>query len=379
MDSVFLVIGCFGFLGMMGFGSLLMWPILLMARSRDQSTLVSLGPLSGDSIGELSRIEILIPVHNEEDHLTETLRSIEAAVDEIQSSGSKIQVRVRIGLDASTDGSLPIAMNSSCEIQEFQFKSKWRTLIALLQESQCDWVILADAGVTWPKKFLIHSIPFLEREDLVGVAPAYRMAQTPGLQSIHWFIERCLKNWESKFLGGPVSVHGATVFYRFDALKRVIEALNEKVGPVAWSVDDVVVPLVLRSLHPSYRIEYWEGSSPQDRLIDEGTRKDSNSPLRRKRMVLGNLQWIRLILPWVMGMNPIVAVIASRRVFRLFWGYWILVMIVGLAFFPGTYGISLVVLCGLFLNRELYESWVCSLMIPIYLAISEDRKTIRWG
>ena len=250
MDWVLLVIGGFGFLGMMGLGSILA-PVF-MALGRNTGMPLGHAP----TVQEVSRIEILVPVHNVEWHLSQTLSSIGDAVRVLQAGHPGVQVLIRVGLDACTDASSQIANAHGCEVQSYHFKSKWRVLIALVAQSRGDWVLWVDAGVYWPRQFLANAWALLGRSNVVGVAPAYWVARPGRLTEWIWAVERRMKRWESLDLGGPVSVHGATVFYRLSALREVIRHLDQ-VGEgegTSWVVEDVVIPLVMRTLYPGHQI-----------------------------------------------------------------------------------------------------------------------------
>src|SRR5690606_4977482 len=58
---------------------------------------------------------------------------------------------------------------------------------------------------------------------------------------------------------------------------------------------------------------------------------------RRNRLMSGNIEWIRLVLPRVFKRNLLVGLIALRRVFRVFWGYWVSLLVIGCAFTLARY------------------------------------------
>jgi hypothetical protein len=171
-----------------------------------------------------------------------------------------------------------------------------------------------------------------------------------------------------------VTVHGASVIYRKKNLVQAFQGLQGRV----WLNDDVVVPLSLRLADPAGVIEYLRGNGREGWVRDLGLRAEVDVEFRRRRrMVVGNLQWIRgLLLPRLLE-NPMVTLIASRRVFRLLWAYWVLLVGLGLiasweaASLPHAYlALPLVFFAVQFVRsnwlRRLSMAFVTGLGIPRY-------------
>jgi hypothetical protein len=132
-----------------------------------------------------------------------------------------------------------------------------------------------------------------------------------------------MKSLENKS-GGPVALHGATVCYRREEFLAALSAL----WPQTWLNDDVVIPLAMRTLFPERTIRYLPTLK-----VEEISRKKSASSSaefrRRRRMVVGNVQWVRFLWPAAWSAAPKSAVLATRRMFRLLWGYWLLATAAG--------------------------------------------------
>jgi cellulose synthase/poly-beta-1,6-N-acetylglucosamine synthase-like glycosyltransferase len=349
---------------------------------------------SGKKIGSMhglsvSRIDILLPVHNEEALIEASLESFRAAILELNSLYPQIQVGILIGLDACTDQTMQIAKNLNVPCVEVAFKNKWKNLVSLVRHRtesqganmQGDWVILADAGVIWPKRFLLNMIPSLMDSQVMGIAPAYYRKNSGILEQLHWIIERYFKRLESTFAGGPISVHGATVLYRRSELEKALLRLKAKV----WAADDVVVPLVMRAIYPNRRIVYVESPCESDRIIDQGVLVDHRSLTRSRRMVLGNLQWIKHVLPFVIRADCAVGLLAMRRVFRMLWLYWLLSLGVGVVWLglqkSPAVGIGIVFLylfLGLVMKKSLGPI-LSSLLVPFYFCSNSEEKNILWS
>jgi hypothetical protein len=48
-------------------------------------------------------------------------------------------------------------------------------------------------------------------------------------------------------------------------------------------------------------------------------------------MLAGNVQWARVLLPACLRRNPVAAIVALRRLFRVFWAWWAVFLAAGLA------------------------------------------------
>ena len=204
----------------------------------------------------------------------------------------------------------------------------------------------------------------------MAIAPSYRPLKAGWLHQILWRLETALKRMEAH-CGGPISLHGATVAYQTPLLQNALVSL----GDTLWVNDDVVIPLTLRALYPKGVILYPVGevrdAGMEPRRLDFG---------RRKRLLLGNLQWVRTLLPSYWRRNPVAGVVAGRRLFRVLWAYWIALIVFGLVLafhfvvLPGaaTVGV-LMVASGSF--RQLSGAALISLLAP-FLIIQANRQPL---
>jgi len=272
-----------------------------------------------DSVRELS---VLIPAHNEEEVIETTLLSISNAVAHAQAAFPKLNVRVVVGADRCSDGTVAKAKQWQCDVIELNQTDggKWATLSRLVAECKSsDWIVLADAGVVWSSNFLSRTLRYCEHAEAIAVAPTYKNAEGGTLEGLIWSIERHFKSLES-YAGGPVSVHGATVLYRSAELQDAFSQLS----PTNWLNDDVVLPLYLRLKNPSKKIIYL----PDIAVHDSPHRLTNTQELefvRRRRIAMGNLQWIRMLANMIdrKNFNFTILLLSLRRVFRLFWAYWV--------------------------------------------------------
>jgi glycosyltransferase involved in cell wall biosynthesis len=314
-----------------------------------------------------SRIDILIPAHNESDTLGLTLASIESSIRHLYDHLLPDQAPtclIRVGADSCSDRTADVARQySHVQVSEFpDNKSKWLTLKKLCMESSGDWFILVDAGTIWPDSLLLTLIDRMrENPDALALCPAYKPLQASWLYGFIWQIEALLKRAEV-LCGGPISVHGATVCYKAAPLKKAFEEL----GNTLWLNDDVAIPLVLRALYPDGLILY-----PVGEVLDDGLRKDPPGFKRRARILIGNLQWAGSLLPYCFRRNPVAGTIALRRLFRVLWAYWALFPILALSI-ALPHGLAILICLSLSLVlfrscREVAAAAMVSLWTPIRL------------
>jgi len=189
---------------------------------------------------------------------------------------------------------------------------------------ESDWFIFADAGVCWPKNFLLEIIPYFRVRSVMAVAPTYYNPNGSALEKCVWWFECHLKEWENTS-GGPISVHGATICYRREELLATLSALNNH----EWLNDDVVLPLKMRDLFSDRKICYLPNLAVYElpRIVRQAEFG------RRRRMVFGNIEWIKKLWIPICRTNPAIALLAMRRIFRLFWAYWVLLSVAAVFLF----------------------------------------------
>jgi len=327
-------------------------------------------PISGPQ-----HLSILIPVHNEEKILGKSLKSISSAIDSAQEKFPSVDFEIILGADNCTDRSTSIARNWKLKLIEFtEAQGKWKTLTQLLSLCpQSNWVILADAGVLWDKNFLIKILASCQSNNVMAMTPAYRSQGGGMLEMLLWQIEGHFKKLESR-AGGAISLHGATVIYRRKELMQALSILTS----ANWRNDDIVLPLCMRMLNPDKKVLYLNNII----VRDAGTLNDRRGSefRRRKRMVIGNIEWIQKLLPLALRSNFTVFILCLRRVFRLFWAYWLLffstsaLLICLNSLSSQTLKIQLLSMAGLLMtllmllasNKVLFNSALTSFLSPLY-------------
>jgi glycosyltransferase involved in cell wall biosynthesis len=271
-----------------------------------------------------SSIEIIIPAHNEANIIGSTLESVLRSIRYFEGHSLHLSdIKVHVGADSCVDETARIARRfQNVQVTEFPKNGgKWLTLKALCENSSADWIILVDSGSLWFENFLSIVIPQMGKNPrTMAISPAYHPMTAGWLHHWVWRIEYFLKRVEG-LCGGPVSVHGATVCYKTSCLKRTLAILGDR----NWLNDDVVIPLGMRALFPDGVIVY-----PAAEVHDAGVRNDISDFARRKRMLAGNLQWLRALWPSCFRMNPVAGMVAMRRFFRLLWAYWFALTALGI-------------------------------------------------
>lgn len=323
-------------------------------------------------------IAILIPAHNEEATLPSTLKSITEAINTV-SEVSSCRFRILVGADGCTDETETTASRMGAEVLPIRTQiGKWATISTLVERCrESHWTVLADCGVAWPRDFLVKLLPLLNKEDVIGVAPTYRNDTSGIVERLVWGTERAIKKIESK-CGGPVSVHGATVCYRTKELSRTLRFLSDR----KWLNDDIVIPLCLRAFYPTKKLEY-----AANLVVNESApthRPTSREFIRRRRLVHGNIEWIRHLWGTIWRHNFVVAILAGRRVFRLLWGYWAASSALTLALHADVFDLPaphlwcLTIACSALFScvkqlRTLLESGLASILTPYYFVAATLR------
>ena len=292
---------------------------------------------------------------------------------------------IHVGADGCRDQTAAVARSLGATVHEFKQQGKWKTLRTLVQScAEADWVFLSDAGIEWPLDFLSKCLPYFHQSDLMGLAPTYDVTDDGVLERIHWIVERHFKSIEEN-AGGPVSIHGPTVAYRRVELADAFESL----GPTNWINDDIVLPITMRSRNPECRIHYATDISTIDRFHAAPV-KPVLEFRRRKRIVMGNIQWVRQVIAG--SRDTVVSLLACRRIFRLFWAYWGLALALGVAFLLLPAGVTLgavgiTMLSALFIRLrrtasgeqggldKVLDAAAASLMAPYYLIASNPERT----
>lgn len=323
-------------------------------------------------------IAILIPAHNEEATLPITLKSITEAISAVGTI-SPCRFRILVGADGCTDKTETTALGMGAEVLVMPSQiGKWGTISALVEKyRESHWTVLADCGVEWPRDFLVKLLPLLSREDVIGVAPTYRNDASGLVERVVWGTERAIKMIESK-CGGPVSVHGATVCYRTKELSLALRSLSDR----HWLNDDIVIPLCLRALYPTKKLEYAANLIVNDN--SSTYRPASREFIRRRRLVHGNIEWIRHLWGTIWKQNFVVGILASRRVFRLLWGYWAASSALTLALHADIFALpapqlwGFTIACGALVScvkqlRTLLDSGLASILTPYYFVAATLR------
>ena len=132
-----------------------------------------------------------------------------------------------------------------------------------------------------------------------------------------------------------------------------------------WLNDDVAIPTAIHFSLDGHVVYLEKGIS------DIGHLKAANEFVRRQRMTLGNIQWIRLLLPQLRKKNIIAYLIAQRRLFRVFWIYWLGMLFLG----ASNYGIIPLLFLLLFFR----QSAIASLLAPYLLLRFKINEKARWS
>lgn len=330
-------------------------------------------------------LRVIIPAYNEESTIHLTIQSVQKALNALKPF---LSYEIIVGDDGSTDRTRTLALDGGAKVVSFPHRmGKWKILchLSLNEEHQAQWCVFVDASTYWPTTLGSEIFPMFENENVMCVSPTYIPAAKKSLAHWIWAWERWIKNIESR-AGGPVSVHGATVFYRSRELLPVLRSLQKQ----EWLNDDIIIPLTLRRSYPHLKIAYVSDIERGVYIADLGMSKNSVRK-RTHRIIYGNVQWMQDLTTHVSTSSYIVTLISLRRVFRVFWGYWvgcIVMAVLGaltlqfgvMISFMLTIAMFSLVLFAFMLIPEvsrLAHAWLGSLSAPFYFF--KKPKQIEWG
>jgi glycosyltransferase involved in cell wall biosynthesis len=297
---------------------------------------------------QIIKLHLVIPAHNEEATIRETLQSVIAATAALtESCGEAFDTSITVILDGCVDGTSGAVEGFPLVkvIQHVDALGKWRSIQeACLAGKDTEWTILIDAGSSWRPDLLSAVACHLRDDSIVGIAPSYRNDNAGFLERLSWALERGLKSLENG-AGGPISVHGATVFYRTPALCDAFSLLSGKI----WLNDDVVIPLAIRSLFPSRKLIYL----PTSVVNDISPIRTGSESTRRIRLVRGNLDWVQESF-W--HRSAVVRILALRRISRMTWAYWLMGLISPLLLFGFGGVVVFFLIIGLFTRNAAFNA-----------------------
>ncbi|MBP9680336.1 MAG: glycosyltransferase [Bacteriovorax sp.] len=316
---------------------------------------------------EIIKFDILIAAFNEEGTIAQTLKSFEECTKILGRNKEKILVRAVVGLDHCTDSTLSIVQKfkktSNFEVsylENDETRGKWFVLKKLIRASNADWVALTDCGSIWNSELLLKVAPQLRDQELVCIAPSYLPTGAKFLESLYWRLEQFVRYFENVG-GGPIMVHGISVFYKRAALIDVLDQLGE----THWFNDDVVIPLSLRLNNPHKRIHYLAELEKKTWVYDIGVvTKASVELTRRKRILIGNLQIIKHIILPRFQFFSLASWSSLRLVFKVLWAYWVSFFAIGLLIILET-----TTLLSDFLSHQSFSKMIVELLFVFTLFI----------
>jgi glycosyltransferase involved in cell wall biosynthesis len=328
MNLFFLTIGLLGICS-----SSFLLPLIARAAQK-KATNIPLTDSAQNPTAKTTGFDVCIPAHNEQDVIGESLRSIrQAGTQLLEKAKTPHRFQILLGCDGCTDSTAKIGKEFSDLVFNYQpSQGKWQTLNSLAKECHTEWLIFADAGAIWPADFFsTELLEQLQDPKVMGVSLVYQPSQTSRLEKLYWKIEASIKKNEQA-VGGPISVSGFTCIYKQSFLNQALKELKEQFPEQNWLNDDVILPLWMRSRFPERKIIIWDLKKP---INDLGISADSGSFQiewrRRKRLVRGNLQWIRKAWPTLKTKAswPL-RLLVWRRILKVFWAVWLSFFLFGL-------------------------------------------------
>lgn len=328
----------------------------------------------------------MIPAHNEEDCIGSTIDSFRAAVIGKARSFQDSEIQIMVASNGSIDRTVQICQEQNVSFVDWPAIGKWQTLAKVVRQNDAvDYFFFVDAGTVVPANFFgaeLSSAIF--DPSVMGFTLNYQSTARTRLEKIYWFIEATFKVVEKK-MGGLVAVSGFLVGYSGDELRRGIQFLTERFATVNWLNDDVVLPLTLRIMNLDKSIHLVSGLT----VADVGLEQDHNELARRERMLRGNIQWIKLLLPHLLvypsgsGLQKILVMfLVLRRVLKIFWGYVLLLIIVTpIILIPNNWKVwgallsisAVAVSWKSMIRPKLWPALLASLKAPVWLFKSKEK------
>lgn len=309
-------------------------------------------------------LDVLIPAHNEKDSLPKSIQFLKSLAQDQKACVQSLKVIV--GLSNWNTYDAVQASQGADEVIEINEGSKWTALYKLIQAARADWVALIDSGVIWSPTTLAELSKHNQDGTVMAFNPTYT-EQNPGVvQRLIWGLERNLKRIEN-FAGGPISLHGACIFYRRKELLEVMNYLqNSRQNNQEWFNDDVVIPLIMREKFPQNQIVYSNICSSLDLLPSFNT----NELSRRRRMLLGNIQWVSMFLGHLTRGSLQLFFLAVRRIARMMWAWWFILAALGVGLIiPWLLPAGILFLISLSFfsaGKRILEAARVSIFFPVY-------------
>lgn len=247
------------------------------------------------------KLEILIPAHDDAPVIAETVSRLRRQVDAVLPGYPGVRISIHVGADDCRDETAKIAFRSGAKVSVFSdLRSRWKTLKALVDASEADWIIVADPTIRWGDEFLSDVLSHGVCGAILALDPS-RGAGPLGKLEDH------LRELENR-VGGPIGFRAGAWVFEATVLRSTLQAMSSR----DWYSLGSVIPLALRLKHPQSR------TLAQPRLDASEGSLDLKS---RFREMMGELQWIRLLLPHALNQNPRVGLLALRRAAQVFWVY----------------------------------------------------------
>ncbi len=320
--------------------------------------------------------EIWIPAHNEEKVIVKTIASLQLVTK------GKSNVFIGVACNGCTDQTEELSRQEGVSVHSWPALGKWKTIEQIVFQSQSEWIGFVDAGTVWGSN--VWSKDFeanLSDPEVMGFTLEYAAQNMNWLEKIYWMIESAMKTFEEK-MGGLVTVSGFSMFFRREELLKAIRFLRSEFGEVSWLNDDVILPLCLRFLFPHKKIKLVKSTLQKTfNIVDLGLDSVGQEKKRRLRMMRGNLQWIRRMVPrffekrFFSFQRTLVLLLLSRKILKVFWSYLFISLMLALAckFVASTFLLPIFFL----LMPKVGSAFLASIKAPFEL-FAEEPANLGW-
>jgi cellulose synthase/poly-beta-1,6-N-acetylglucosamine synthase-like glycosyltransferase len=336
------------------------------------------------TVAEPNSIDVIIPFYNDSpDVLAITVNSVKRSLARLKGILATNRIIIVFdGTETKKQEAVKRILNERRALSESGTaihyvsrnvnRGKWYSLYEGAITSQAAWIAFVDVGTIWPESLVATVFKSAKTKKYAAVAPGYRPNHLGVLSKLNWWLETQLKMIEN-LSGGPVSVHGATVFYDRAVALYAFDQLNPNKN---WLNDDIVLPLYVRS---QWKIRYLgHESAVGDIDHDHLPQKERN---RRARIAQGNLQWLTSLYKFILKSNLVTAVVAARRITRIFWAYLVTAtLLVGVSIVGGYDHLKLLIAIAFIAfikNPKINAAYIASIKSPLLLL--KNSELAKWS
>ena len=262
----------------------------------------------------IKKVSVIIPVFNEEDHISERLVNVQESLAEFDRP-----YEVLIGSDGSTDKTAEVVKGfiwehgfKNWKFFAFPKEGKGPTINKLVRQSRGDLIVSTDADVAMDRDAVGRIVRNFEDDGRLGClssVPTYSH-EKKNSQSFYWAVEMKIRAAESR-LGCLIVVTGWPYAFRRDAFAEI---------PSAAMADDLWIPLT--TLLKGFRCRQDERLRALAERTDEAT-----EVRRRERVISGGVDIVRRLSGELLKRRGLFLIVFFHKINRWLLPFWLFLLI----------------------------------------------------